>query len=215
MEENWRVLKLVSLILFPTLLLLAAFTKKMLPDWLAKHVAVVFFPVTTPLAVCWYRLSTRHWFTRFSECTWLGSAPLEWAGHVDELTAKGITGVVNLCDEYSGPQEAYQRAGIQQLHLPVIDHCEPSLEQIKEALAFMEEHSRRGGQALVHCKGGHGRSAAVAFCWLLKHDPDACSIEAAQDRLSSLRKVRKNLGEQLNVRAFWHELREREAAGKR
>lgn len=30
---------------------------------------------------------------------------------------------------------------------------------------------RRGERVLVHCKAGHGRSAAVALCWLLTQNP--------------------------------------------
>lgn len=38
------------------------------------------------------------------------------------LKAHNITAVLNLCDEYRGPQLAYAKNGITQLCLPTIDH---------------------------------------------------------------------------------------------
>jgi hypothetical protein len=30
-------------------------------------------------------------------------------GHVEKLHELGVTGVINLCDEYRGPEELYQK----------------------------------------------------------------------------------------------------------
>lgn len=57
-------------------------------------------------------------------------------------------------------------------------------------------------QVLVHCKGGHGRSAAVALAWLLSEHGGGFTPEQAQTKLSSVRHVRKKLGEQSNIRSF-------------
>jgi hypothetical protein len=40
------------------------------------------------------------------------------------LHALGVRGVVNMCDEYAGPQSDYKRLGIQQLRLRTVDHSE-------------------------------------------------------------------------------------------
>ncbi len=80
----------------------------------------------------------------------------------------GIKGVINLQDEYAGPVEEYKRLNIDQLYLPTVDHYEPTYEDLKRSVSFIEKHTGRGGGVYIHCKSGVGRSAAVAFCWLLK-----------------------------------------------
>ena len=55
---------------------------------------------------------------------------------------------------------------------------------------------------LVHCKGGHGRSAAVAAAWLVSEHGGKLTPEAAQRRLSSVRKVRTTLASQPALIAF-------------
>ena len=39
----------------------------------------------------------------------LGAAPLAPLGHVESLRDLGVTGVINLCDEYKGPIELYKK----------------------------------------------------------------------------------------------------------
>ena len=104
--------------------------------------------------------------------------------------------VVNLQAEYAGPLEAYakMRPPIEQLRIAVTDHVEPTLEQLEEAVAFISTHRARGERILVHCKGGHGRSAAVAMAWLMTNE--GLTPEAAQRRLTSVRHVRSSLYKQ-------------------
>lgn len=42
------------------------------------------------------------------------------------------------------------RFGIKQLRLPVVDHTEPSLSDLKRAVAFIEEKQVRPVSLLVH-----------------------------------------------------------------
>jgi len=37
------------------------------------------------------------------------------------LSASGIKAVVNICDEYTGPLQAYKDSNIQQLYIPTVD----------------------------------------------------------------------------------------------
>lgn len=36
-----------------------------------------------------------------------------------------------MCEEYAGPVKTYKRLGIEQLHLPTVDHVEPSFEDLQ------------------------------------------------------------------------------------
>ena len=117
-----------------------------------------------------------------------------------------MRGVVSMQDEYAGPVEAYESLDMSYLRIPVVDHEEPTLSELKEAIIFLNDHEvHQLGKVYVHCKGGHGRAAAVAFCWLMyKHNLEP---EAAQKRLLECRNVRKHLYKQKNVLRFYNQLK--------
>ena len=71
-----------------------------------------------------------------------------------------------------GPKNYYSDLGIKQLHLPTVDHFEPSVSQISQAVQFIQEHKNRGEKVYVHCKAGHGRAASVAMCWMMNESPN-------------------------------------------
>ena len=54
---------------------------------------------------------------------------------------------------YQGPISYYNDVGIRQLRLPVVDHTEPSLEYMREAVTFIQKHKEKGCKVYVHCKG--------------------------------------------------------------
>lgn len=174
----------------------AAFQKHLLPKSVAKWVARCFFWPTIPLT-----LLRKEFFTEVDKTLVLGHAPITVCGHVETLHEAGVTGVINLCDEYGGPRGAYRRWGIRQLYLPVIDHVEPDLEDLKRGVAFIAEHEEQGGKVFVHCKGGHGRSASVAMAWMMYCEPQK-TIRELQRELSALRKVRSRLFAQDNIKSF-------------
>jgi hypothetical protein len=117
-----------------------------------------------------------------------------------------VKGVVNMCDEYRGPIASYERLGIEQLRLPTVDHFEPSVEDLKLAVAFIRRHEQNGDRVYVHCKAGHGRSAAAVYAWLLYKEPLADPGEL-NEKLSSMRNVRRTLWKQPNINVFREWLR--------
>ena len=101
----------------------------------------------------------------------LGCAPIAMLGHVERLHDLGVCGVVNMCEEYRGPIEAYKKYNVKQLNLPTVDHFEPSLHQLQHAVEFIDSFRKRGEKVYVHCKAGHGRGASVALSWLMYRNP--------------------------------------------
>jgi len=169
--------------------------KKWLPKFLWKPLArFYFYPMLLP-AFLWRRFVVGGaYFTDVDGSLLLGAVPLQCAGHVKQLHKDGVRAVVNMQDEYEGPQAAYAELSppIMQFHLPVVDHIEPTVDQLEAAVSYIARH-RPTGRVLVHCKGGHGRSAAVAAAWLVSEHGGELTLEEAQGRLSAARKVRKNL----------------------
>ncbi len=111
-------------------------------------------------------LRVRNWWDRIDDQLIVGAMPL--TSDVPELAGLGVTAVVNTCEEYGGPVDAYARYGIRQLRIPTVDFTHPSLENVTRAVEFIEEQVARGGTVYVHCKAGRARSATVALAWLMK-----------------------------------------------
>ena len=173
----------------------ALFQKKLLPKPVARFVSVVFFFPTYPVT---FLLRWKNWKTTVDDTLVLGVAPMSVLGHPDQLYKLGVRGVVNMCHEYSGPQGAYASLGIRQLRLPTVDHFEPTVENIEEAIKFIKYYKDRGEKVYVHCKAGHGRAACIALCWMLYDDPKL-SAKEANSILCSKRKVRPTLFKQKGV----------------
>ncbi|OQR99864.1 hypothetical protein THRCLA_06353 [Thraustotheca clavata] len=182
--------------------LYVAFQLHLLPPSFARIVGrITFFP-TLPLTYLARRLN---YYTLIDSHVFLGAVPLVFLDHVKELHARGVRAVVNLCDEYQGPISAYRAMGIKQLWLPTVDHTEPTLQDIEKAMEFIQFHKERGSRVYVHCKAGAGRSAAIAYCWLLQQHLN-WSLKETQEYLNEKRRVRKSLFRQTNIVAFYDSL---------
>lgn len=153
------------------------------------------------------------WMTQIDDTVILGGAPFGWLGIPDTLARQhNVHGVINFCAEYQGPTASYQRLGIQELRLPTVDHFEPSLEHLQAAVRFVAAHEAQNQRVYVHCRAGHGRSAAAAVCWLLSKEQqkegnkDKMDPQTLNEQLCQLRNVRKGLWKQPNIRRFYADL---------
>ena len=149
---------------------------------------------------CNQKCIKKGWWQEIDDKVYVGAVPLKCLGHVRKLADLGVRGVVNTMDEYRGPIDAYESFGIEQLHLPVIDHMAPSFDQTVQGVDFIQRIVNSGGSVLIHCKGGHGRSAAIGFAWLLKNRQ--MTLEEAQKHIRSRRRVRKKLFRQAELIRF-------------
>ena len=145
-------------------------------------------------------LRVRNWWDRVDDHLIVGALPFR--SDVPALSAAGVKAVVNTCDEYAGPVEAYRQAGIEQMRVPTTDFTPPTLEAIQHAVAFMDDHMADGGTVYVHCKAGRGRSATVALCWLVH--AKGMTPEQAQTLLQEKRPhVNRKLDQREVVRQFY------------
>ena len=97
---------------------------------------------------------------------------------------------------------------MKQLWLPTTDHFEVSIDNLWRAVDFIQTYKKRGERVYVHCRAGHGRSAAVVFAWLLYQDPTV-DRKILNAELCTLRDVRKTLWRQPNLVKFHSSLVER------
>ena len=107
----------------------------------------------------------------------------------------------------SGPVRSYQKLGISHLYLPTADHFEPTVQDLTATVRFIQRHKAQGSKVYVHCRAGHGRSAAGVFAWLLTKDPTQ-NPQSLNEYLCTLRNVRKTLWKQASIRRFHANLKE-------
>lgn len=83
----------------------------------------------------------------------VGSVPLP--SDIKYLNNCGVGAVVNMCREYAGPLNEYEKCGIEQIHLPTPDISEPSFTDIIKGVNFMSSFKLRNPnkKVFVHCKG--------------------------------------------------------------
>eukprot|EP00904_Undaria_pinnatifida_P007540 jgi/Undpi1/3916/HiC_scaffold_16.g07284.m1 len=182
--------------------LFGLFQLRLLPKSWGPWVSKMYFWPTLPFTMI--RAFDNYW-TKMDDTVFLGAAPVGFLGHVDEMHAKGVVGVINMCGEYRGPLEDYKRLGIEELWLPTVDHEEPELEDYERGVAFIKRWHNKGGKVLVHCKAGHGRSSAIVMAWLLANNPSTTPREVQREMLSR-RRVRGYLYKQLNLRLYYRGL---------
>jgi len=129
----------------------------------------------------WKTLGDKHsWFTRITDNVLLGATIsgkyIEWLFEHEE-----VMGIINLQEEYIGDVTTHRKYGIAQLHIPVVDFCSPSLDQINKAIEFIDTISAKGKSVYIHCKAGKGRSTSIVLCYLMYHD--------RIDRKTALRRI--------------------------
>jgi atypical dual specificity phosphatase len=112
----------------------------------------------------WLRI--RNWWDVIDNHIVLGALPFQ--RDVAGLKKLGVTGVVNTCREYAGPCQTYLDLGMEQFHMPTVDFTHPRMDDISDAVEFIEKHVKNGGKVYIHCKAGRARSATVAMCWMIK-----------------------------------------------
>ncbi|CAE7491733.1 PTPMT1 [Symbiodinium sp. CCMP2456] len=118
----------------------------------------------------------------------MGGRPL--ARHVSILLEHEVHSVVNMTEEWRGPVEVYKQHGIEQLQLPTLDTTPPSLEHLRDGVAFVRARLKATGgrgRIYIHCKGGRGRASCMAAACLMANQ--GMDLESALRMLKATRPV--------------------------
>jgi atypical dual specificity phosphatase len=108
-------------------------------------------------------------------------APLD-----DDLSAlrrAGVTAIVSLLEQ---PEllEAYRVAGFRSLQIALRNFGVPSLAQIEEFCAFVDDEAARGGAVVAHCQYGVGRTGVMLIAYLIHR---GMTFQAAADEVRQRR----------------------------
>ncbi|KAI7897947.1 protein-tyrosine phosphatase-like protein [Cokeromyces recurvatus] len=112
-----------------------------------------------------------NWYNRIDELVILGALPT--STFIKRLHQQERVGtIVNLCIEFPGHEKLYDELNMKQIRLETNDFKVPSLETIHkgidEIMSIKNEQQIPFNSIYLHCKAGRGRSAAIAFCYLLR-----------------------------------------------
>lgn len=102
-------------------------------------------------------------FTRVTPSLYVGGQHRQHG--MASFARRGISAVLNLRAESDDIVRGC--ATEQYLHLPVIDRTPPTLEQLEQGVAFINEQIASGGTVYIHCREGVGRAPTMAAAYLV------------------------------------------------
>ena len=121
--------------------------------------------------------------TNFS---WLINEKLAGSGmptsisEIDWILKQGVKSIVTMTEE-SLPESWVEN--VKYLHVPTEDYSAPDMEQIDEAVEFIQNRIESNEPVMVHCAAGLGRAGTILACYLVKYEKISAKI--------AIQKVRK------------------------
>ncbi len=88
------------------------------------------------------------------------------------LSKLGVKALLNLSEE-SVDTDLLTRYGFQVKHLPLADFTAPTLSQVEQAIASLDDFFGQDLPVAVHCGAGLGRTGTILGCYLVSQGSSA------------------------------------------
>jgi atypical dual specificity phosphatase len=111
-----------------------------------------------------------------------GSGMPTSVSEMDWILKQGVKSIITMT-ENSLPESWVKN--VKYLHVPTEDFSAPDMEQIDEAIEFIQNRLENNEPVMVHCAAGIGRTGTILACYLVKYQK-----LSAKDAIQKVRKER-------------------------
>ncbi len=108
--------------------------------------------------------------TNFS---WLIDSKLAGSGmptslsEIDWILKQGVRSIITMTED---PLPGSWLKNVKYLHVPTEDFLAPDINQIDEAVDFINSMIQNNNPVMVHCAAGIGRTGTILACYLIKYE---------------------------------------------
>lgn len=103
-------------------------------------------------------------FNRITPQIILGGQPAR--RHLIKLAQAGVTGVINMREEYSYRDEI-GLTNLNYLELPTADNTPPTAQDLQRGVEFIRNEIEQGGSVYIHCWEGLGRAPSMVAAYFI------------------------------------------------